>query len=36
MRSVFLQHASNLSTNITQQVEALNNLNIRLCYSTNL
>ena len=26
MRSVFLQHASNLSTNITQQVEALNNL----------
>ena len=26
MRSIFLQHASNLSTNITQQVEALNNL----------
>ena len=26
MRSIFLQHASNLPTNITQQVEALNNL----------
>ena len=26
MRSIFLQHSSNLSTNITQQVEALNNL----------
>ena len=26
MRSIFLQHASNLPTNITRQVEALNNL----------
>ena len=26
MRSIFLQHSSNLPTNITQQVEALNNL----------
>ena len=31
MRSIYLQHASNLPTNITQQVEALNKLVTDYC-----
>jgi hypothetical protein len=34
MRSIFLQHSVNLSTNITQQIEELNSMVLNYCIST--